>query len=346
MKRAWLGIATAALAGLLSLEGANAQSNDKEKELYEAAKAEGPVTWYNAHYSLETGEKLAAAFAKKYPGLTANAVRASGQVLYQRIQQELGAGVNQADVFSASDVSHLVDFKTQGIIAEYTPANFDTIIPDYQIKEGEGFFTYTAFSLFVYVYNNSKVAEADAPKSWKDLLDPKWKGQVTIVHPGFSGIAGPWVVSMQKLYGDQFLEDLAKNDPHVVRSLFDPVKVVTAGERLVGLSNTNAPLAQIAQGNPLTIVYPEDGAMAIKLPSAVMAKSQNPNGARLFLDFLLSKEANEVFVADYWLPTQASVSPAPGSKGFNEVKLLDPTIKEISEGVAPAIETFRTVFGI
>ena len=73
------------------------------------------------------------------------------------------------------------------------------------------------------IYNSSKVKPEDAPRTWTDLLDPKWKNQVATGHPAFSGCTGVWVVALRKLYGWSYFEKLAKNNPRVGRSGNDPV---------------------------------------------------------------------------------------------------------------------------
>jgi len=80
-------------------------------------------------------------------------------------------------------------------------------------------------------YNNSLVAEKDAPKNWPDLLDPRWKDKVAIGHPAFSGYVGTWVVLMRKLYGWQYFEKLEKNKPQIGRSINDTVTMLNAKER-------------------------------------------------------------------------------------------------------------------
>ena len=75
--------------------------------------------------------------------------------------------------------------------------------------------------------------EADAPKNWTDLLDPKWKDKIALGHPGFSGYVGTWAVTLRKLYGWDFFEKLAKNNPQVGRSINDTVTMLNAGESVV-----------------------------------------------------------------------------------------------------------------
>src|SRR5438046_9849322 len=88
----------------------------------------------------------------------------------------------------------------------------------------------------VIAYNTKSVAEKDAPKTWKDLLNPKWKGKMVSAHPGYSGIIMTHVLALVNLYGWDFFRELANNGLHVVKSANDLAGVVASGERPVGAS--------------------------------------------------------------------------------------------------------------
>lgn len=103
------------------------------------------------------------------------------------------------------------------------------------------------------------LTEADAPKRWIDLADPKWRGRLALAHPGYSGSMGSWVVLMRKLCGWDFFETLEKLGPPIGRSLIDPSTILNAGERWVGISSLATAVQSIRAGNPLAIIYPEDG---------------------------------------------------------------------------------------
>ena len=99
-------------------------------------------------------------------------------------------------------------------------------------------------------YKTDKVKPADAPKNWSDLLDPKWKGQVSVGHPGFSGFVGTWVLQMKKLYGWDYFEELEKKQPQIGRSIIDTVTILAAGEAGRG-AGPSAPPSPGPRGNPL-----------------------------------------------------------------------------------------------
>ncbi|MFL6693803.1 MAG: extracellular solute-binding protein, partial [Ramlibacter sp.] len=202
----------ACAACVIALVPAHAEMASWEKDLYAAARKEKPVTVYTAHYSTEEAAALCAAYEKKYPDLKCNFVRTTAQVAYQRLQQDASANAPVASVFSSTDVSHYPALKQKGQLIAYRPHNAVNMVDSlkaYNDKDGQ--YWVTAAALMLLTYNTSAVKEKDAPRNWTDLLDPKWKGKVSIGHPGYSGYVGTWVVLMRKLYGWDYFTRLEKN---------------------------------------------------------------------------------------------------------------------------------------
>jgi iron(III) transport system substrate-binding protein len=234
MKRRTMGSLLALLGAAMGIAAAPAlaQMQGWEKDLYEAAKKEKEFTVYSAHYNTEEMAKLCAAFDQKYTGVKCNFVRTTAQVAFQRFQQDLQANKPVASVFSSTDVGHYVDLKKRGELMPYRPNNLSKMVDSLkQYNDADGNFTVTAAALMLITYNSSLVTEKDAPKNWPDLLDPKWKGKVSIGHPAFSGYVGTWVVLMRKLYGWDYFEKLEKNEPQIGRSVNDTVTMLNAKER-------------------------------------------------------------------------------------------------------------------
>ena len=140
-----------------------------------------------------------------------------------------------------------------------------------------------------------------------------------------------------------FLEKLAKYDTQVTRNINDTTTLVTAGERVLGC--TPAPTARpgVAKGNPIGIIYPEDGALLAASPSGVIKASKHPAAARLLMEFLLGPECARVIVADYGNSIRPDVS-APGAKPLSEVKTVSATFEE-SQKMGALVEPFRNLFG-
>lgn len=318
-----------------------------EQQLYEAAKKEKEFTVYTTHYNTEDAANLCSAFEKKYPGVKCNFVRTTAQVAYQRLQQDMQANNPVATIFSSTDISHYPELKKKGLLMQYTPHNVPNMVESLkQYNDKDGQYTVTAAALMTICYNSSMVSEKDAPKNWTDLLDPKWKGKVSIGHPAFSGYVGTWVVLMQKLYGWSYFDKLEKNQPQIGRSVNDTVTMLNAKERSVAAGPEGTSLLSRDKGNPLAISYPTDGSLLMISPSAVLKNAPSPNAGKLYMEFMLSKEAAEVQVKTHNLAVIKGVAPAPGAKPLEEIKVIRPTEEEIAKGIPEVKEKFRDTFGV
>src|SRR5260370_4126670 len=201
-----------------------------EKELYDAAKKEGELTWYTAQSDDITAQALGRSFESLYPGIKVNVLRTTAQVAYQRITQEIKASAIQCDVLSSTDLGHSVELKAKGAFEKYVPENSSKVLDIYKGYDPDGYYFVTSAGLIGIGYNTSKVKEADAPKNWTDLLDPRWSNNIALGHPGFSGYVGTWALTLRNQYGWCFFENLAKNNPRIGRSIVDTVTVLKAVE--------------------------------------------------------------------------------------------------------------------
>ena len=336
-----------AVLPLVMASAALAQMPSWEKDLYEAAKKERELTVYTAHYNTEEAQRLCAAFEKKYPGIKCNFVRTTAQVAFQRFQQDVDAKTPVASVFSSTDVSHYPELKKRGLLAAYRPHNLGDMVDSLkQYNDKDGYYFVTAAALMLIAYNTSMVAEKDAPKNWPDLLDAKWKGKVSIGHPAFSGYVGTWVVLMRKLYGWDFFEKLEKNQPQIGRSVNDTVTMLNSKERAVAAGPEATTLLSRDKGNPLAVVYPTDGALLMVSPSGIPKNAPSPNAGKLYMEFLLSKEAGEVQVQTHSLSVVKGVAAAPGAKPLESIKVVRPSEEEITKGIPEVKEKFRDTFGV
>jgi iron(III) transport system substrate-binding protein len=309
-----------------------------------AARQESEVTWYTAHYPTEVAELIGRAFSAAHPGITVNVVRVTSQVAYQRLNLDLSKGVAQCDVFGSADIGHYVVLARQNRFARYDAENEAQLSPEFRdFDKGHRFFP-TSLNLVSLAWNTNRVTRDQAPRRWTDLLDPKWKGQISLAHPGFSGAVGAWTVALAKLYGWAFFEKLETNRPLIGRSINDTITMLNAGERSVAHA-TGALIDSAARGNPLGFGYAEDGTVAVLNASAVLANAPHPNAARLFLEFLLGREHAEISMRYGREPIRPDVTPMAGVKPLGELKILQQTPEELAERVPEAIERWRDIFG-
>jgi iron(III) transport system substrate-binding protein len=345
-------IGGSALVGLGIGRGVRAQTaasmTPHEKELYDAAQKEGgELTWYTAHSDDITAQALGRAFEALYPGVKVNVLRTTAQVAYQRITQEIKASAIQCDVLSSTDLGHSVELKARGAFEKYIPDNSSKVLEIYRNYDPDGYYFVTSAGMIGIGYNTSKVKEADAPKNWTDLLDAKWNNEIALGHPGFSGYVGTWALTLRNQYGWDFFEKLAKNNPRVGRSINDTVTMLNAGESTVaGSGPVGTVLESVQKGNPLAMVYPTEGTVLIIAPSSIMKGCKHPNGARLFMEFLMSEGASQIWVDHFNESIRPEITPPKGAKSAKDLKIIRPTVEQITKGVPEVIKQWRETFGV
>jgi iron(III) transport system substrate-binding protein len=122
--------------------------------------------------------------------------------------------------------------------------------------------------------------------------------------------------------------------------------MLNAKERWVAAGPDATTLQSQDKGNPVSVIYPEDGSLLMVSMTGIPKNAPSPNAAKLFIEFLLSKEAAEVQVKDRAQSVIKGVRPLPGGKAMDEIKLLRPSEDEIAKGIPAVKEKFRDTFGI
>lgn len=313
--------------------------------LEEEARSEGMLTWYIAQVDAETAEALGRTFTQMYPEIRVAVIRTTGQVAYQRLMQEMKNNAPQCDVFSTTDISHMPVLKELGALARYVPQNAVALLPQFDRLADPGYYYPNSATNHFIIINTDKVKSADAPRGWGDLLDPKWKGQIALPHPAFSGCGGVWALGLRKLYGWAYFDKLARNKPRIGRSFVDPATLVTSGECTVGAAPANSTFPSIAKGNPLGVVYPADGCSVCVGPSGIPTGAPHPNAARLFMEFLLSETYSRLSVARGSESVRAGIAPLPEHKSLEQLTVMNLSVAEIRSGIPEVIEQWRDTFG-
>ena len=231
-------------ASMLFPRNAFADIKEHEAALYDAAKKEGEMTWYIAHYTSETSERFGRTFTEKYPGVRINVIRSTAQVAFQRLAKDLQSQVANCDLFASTDLGHYVYLKEKDLLQPFDPKNAEFIQKEFRRTDPDNLFHTTSATFVSLLYNTNKVKAEEAPKVWRDLLDPKWANQVSVGHPGFSGFVGTWVVQMKKLYGWKYFEDLAKLKPQIGRSIIDTVTMLAWGSAASRRARGRSPICR------------------------------------------------------------------------------------------------------
>src|SRR5947209_7394282 len=177
-------------------------------QLIDAAKKEGKVVYYTS-IDLPVAERIAKAFEAKYPGIPVRVERSGAERVFQRIGQEYASRIHAVDVVNSSDAAHFIVWKREGILETYLPEDVAKYYPD-DHKDADG--TFASFRAWVCVigFNTNMVKAEEAPKSYADLLDPKWTGRIVKAHPSYSGTIMTATYQMSRELGWEYFEKLAK----------------------------------------------------------------------------------------------------------------------------------------
>jgi iron(III) transport system substrate-binding protein len=324
-RRAVLGASIGSMAGTLFAEPSKAVAlppTTVTSDLIEAARKEGKISYYAA-IEINVAERLGKLFEAKYPGITVRVERSGAERIFQRIAQEQGSNIHAVDVANSTDVSHYLEWKKNGWLAPYLPEEVIKHFPADQF-DPEGLYATSCAWFETIGYNTNLVKAEDAPKSYADLLDPKWQGKLVKGHPSYSGAILTTTYILSRELGWSYLEKLAQQKVMQVQSAGDPPRKIALGERAVMADGNDYSLILFRdQGKPVEVVYPAEGSPLIIVPSGVFESAPNPNAARLFQSFFFSREAQQMLVDEFAHRSfHAEVKPRAGQKPMSEVKML------------------------
>lgn len=259
-----------------------------------AAEKEGKVVWYSS-VDVKVGEAVAKAFRAQYPKIQIEVERAGSERVFQRVNQEMQSGIKNADVVNSSDASHFLFWKQQNKLARHTPPDAQKFPAQHRDPDGT-YFTWRA-TLSPMGYNTNLLKENEAPKGYKDLLDPKWKGKLVKAHPGYSGTALTGTYAITRALGWDYLEKLSRQGVQQLQSTTAPPKTLASGERAVMVDgNEYNMFIEIQKKSPVKIIYPVEGTPFVSSPTAIFADAPHPNAARVLHNFMYTAKIQQLIV--------------------------------------------------
>lgn len=280
--------------------------------LEEEAKREGKVILYFGMVVPDI-QAIADAFQKKYPSIKVEYYRAGGSKLLQKILVEKELGKSFADVLAP--IGGLVGvYKQKGLLTRYVSPE-SQIYPE-GFKDPEGFWTayYTTYKLFI--YNTKMVAGKEAPKIYEDLLDPKWNGKIGISNDEFE-----WYIGMLDFMGEErgrrFMKRLGDQNPRISSGLTLASQLLVAGEFPIALSNSKRGIALKKAGAPVECIASLNPTIATPRCVGISANAAHPNAARLMVDFILSREGQNVLNRIDRDPIRPDIRRDPDTEALN-----------------------------
>ncbi len=294
-----------ACATFCALAAAAARAADAA--LIEAAKKEREISWYTVQTIPQIVLPLVAAFEKKY-AVKVNYIRANSNDVVMRVLNEARAGRLQADVV---DGTSMLQLHRENMLMPWIPDFTKTWPKD--IADPKSFWVATNYFVNTIGINSDLVPAAAEPKSWDDLLDPRWKGKMAWGSTASSS-AGPGFIGLmiRELGGEKariYLDKLAKQNitgsPVAARQILDQV---IAGEYALGIMMFNHhAVISAAKGAPVKWLPISPSSVTINVAS-VLKDAPRPNAGKLFLDFMQSDEGQALFRDNDYLPTNPNVS--------------------------------------
>ena len=341
------GAAASAAGAVLAepLRAARPEPSVVTAALIEAARREGRVAFYSA-IDLAVSEKIARAFETRYPGIAVRVERTGAERVFQRIAQEQASGIHAVDLVCSTDAAHFVSWKRSGWLAPHVPIDVVEHLPPEQC-DADGMYATSCASLCTIGYNTSLVKADEAPTSYADLLDAKWKGRIVKAHPAYSGTILTATFLMVRALGWAYFEKLAAQRIMQVQSAGDPPRKLALGERAIQVDGADSVLLMLKeQGQPLEIVHAAEGSPLIVTPSAVFASAPNPNAARLLQNFLFSPEGQKLLVDNARHSFHRQVAPKPGRPLLTAVKLMTCDPAEIESQSEDIKRRYASIFRV
>ena len=309
-----------------------------DPKLVEGAKKEGEVTYYTT-MTVDQSKDVVDRFEKKYPFLKVSLFRTGGGPLLNKILTEARGGRFAWDVVVGRG-EMVIPLTERKLLAVYHSPETKMIDP--QLVDKDGLWTAYYVNMYVLGWNTQQVKKEDVPKTYEALLDPKWKGGKisvdTEAYGMLEGLKGAW--GTEKTIN--FFKRLAAQDPVVKRGNTERVQLAVAGEYALILAYNQTIQRMTSRGAPIDWLPLEPVVTQVN-PVMLGSKAPHPNAARLFYDFILSKEGQELLRGMQRIPVRKDVEPDPPRlfRGFKYVIENPEDYKDFEATVKQYLEIFK-----
>jgi iron(III) transport system substrate-binding protein len=318
------------------ISSAQAGSNPK---LIEAAKSEGVVGYYTT-MTLSQSKKVADKFQAKYPFLKVELFRSGADELLNRIKTEARGGLFAWDVVSGRG-DMVLTLSEAKLLAPYRSPESKFIGRD--MVDDEGYWTAYYVNPFVLGYNTNLVKKEDVPKTYEQLLDPKWKGKKISIDDSAYGLLAGLIREWGKEKAVTYFKKLAAQEPVVMRGNTNRVQLAMAGEYPLIIAYAPTIQRETSLGHPMDWVPLEPVPVQVN-PIMLAAKAPHPNAAKLLVDFLLSKEGQKMLVGFRRIPVREDINPDP-PRLFKDYKRIVEHPEDYKD-FAQTIKLYQETFGL
>jgi iron(III) transport system substrate-binding protein len=308
-----------------------------------AHAASGKVMLYS---SMQEGQLQAIkeGFEKKYPDIKMDYYFAGTGKVVTKIATEQQSGQVAADVLWVGDPSDYIGFKADGILAKYESPEAAEISDSF--KDPEGYFCGARLVNVGIGYSTVWVTPEEAPKTWNDLLDPKWKDQIVMSDPGTAGTTKYAVGALMASdkYGEEFFKKLKANGTELESGTTATHNKVAAGAYKVGIMLDYVTANLVNEGSPIAFKFLDEDLVSITSPVGLVANCANEENGKLLYDFIVSKEGQEILVANNLVSVRSDVEqPGVDIASISEhcMTINDQYLYENSNNI---LDTFDKIF--
>jgi iron(III) transport system substrate-binding protein len=340
-RRVALGVTVGFLAAIAGSGLAQAQAFTPDPVDMAAAKREGKISWYTST-PVEVAQKIGKLFEEE-TGIRVELFRSGGSAVIRRFAQETDAGRFAVDVMTTSDPAASEAFSKKGLFVPFRPKNFDKI--PVEAKHPQGAYIAQRLNMMVMIAREDKVAEADMPKAWTDLTNPKYKGKMVMPDPSFTALQLMVVGTLSKTYGWDFYEKLRKNDTMIVQGHQQVSDMMKRGERIIAAEGAdNYAYDDRKAGHKVRTLFPTDGTFVIPSPTAVIVKSPSPNAAKAFAEFMIGDKVQKMFPEEGIYSPRTDISPPEGNPNLATLKLIVVDYDYIEKDSKKIKDRFNEIF--
>lgn len=282
------------------------------------AFAASTLTLYTSQPN-EDAQMTVAAFEKAHPDIEVKWIRDGTTKLTARLQAELAAGGAAPDVLLIADSVTMESLKKQDLLAAYQSPEASRY--DAQLYDPQGYYYGTKLITTGIAYNTRAPVK---PGSWQDLLKPELKNMTTLPSPLYSGAAQIHMATLMNdpQLGFTYYKKLKANGAMPQSGNGAVMNAITSGSKGYGVLVDYMAIREKAKGAPIEFVFPKEGVSIVTEPVAMMKKAKNPDGAKAFIDFVLSDAGQRLVLKQGYLPADASLPAPEGFPARESIKLM------------------------
>jgi len=259
------------------------------------------------------------AFRRRHPSVRVEWIRGGTGQIMTRLRAEIAAGAPRPDILLLADSLTFEALKGEGRLRP-SPEVVATGIPAEHLDAGRTYFSTKLITTGIIHHLRAPFV----PKSWEDLLQPRARNQLAMPSPAVSGAAAIHVTALVQnpTFGWPYVEKLVQNGVQARGGNGPVMQAVSGGERAFGIAIDYLPIREARNGAPVRFVFPEDGVSAITEPAAILSTARNVPAAIAFMNFLLSRDGQELASRQGFLPADPEIAPPAGFPDPRSIKVM------------------------